>query len=146
MTNIEDIIWAIITSKKPRVHEKALNETREQSEIYCPEFDAIYNRRISPELSEEAIKIFVNWANKQKIDDYNRVITDGMSFYQLLIQEAQKKYLRFIKEGYEPESAFDKSISTLIQWLERSTNEGTGTIFINYPPASYHRLRHMMED
>lgn len=148
MTQLERTIKQILSERN-----RAANQEKSPSEVelavtqrtrqYLKEFDSLYQ---IIEARGQIEREFVAWADQCKIDDERKEIVNGAGFYQHLLQKAHTAYQRFREEGYEPQTAFDKSTADLTYWIESSTQkESGGTIFLNHSPQFLSRMRKMAD-
>jgi hypothetical protein len=145
MTQLEKTIKQILSQRTKTVRNKRESEdvvdpgTRQ----YTEEFDSIYK---GIEAVEQIKREFIEWADQCTIDDGREEITDGTEFYQLLLQGAHSDYQKFREEGYEPQTAFDKSTADLTRWIQSSTQKvAGGTIYLNHSPQFLSRMRKLAD-
>jgi hypothetical protein len=144
-TQLENIIRNIEERKKPN-NDHSLYEAPLPSIQYREhkkEFDSLYN---NIPMIMQTRNDFARWADAQEIDDATNKIRNGMDFYEDLLHNAHDLYHKYRIEGYEQGTAFDKSTTTIIHWIEKSViAKEKLRIYINYPPAFMHRIRYDMD-
>jgi len=146
MTQLERTIKQILSERQRMANqEKTQRETErvtdQRTRQYTEEFDSLYK---GIEVVEQIEREFVEWADQCTMDDARGEVTDGVGFYQHLLQKARSTYQKFREEGYEAQTAFDKGISDLTYWIERSMQRETGgTIYLNHSPQFLSRMRKM---